>query len=120
MNSDLKPSSSSKPERPIVPNLVSSGRVSVVISWMTMAGCASDGASQSVFSPIAVFGVIGLTVANAIWFAAEVPWRRVILGNVLLLIVTALFLYLTTGTRMQEFRIWRSSSAAGAHSACSS
>jgi hypothetical protein len=35
-----------------------------------------------------IAGGVGLLVANAIWLAHRIPWRRIVLGNVLLLVAS--------------------------------
>jgi hypothetical protein len=63
--------------RPLVP----------VAAGAFITGC---GVSARPFcdSPLMFVCGVGLLVANIIWISHRVPWRRVVLGNVLLLLVT--------------------------------
>jgi hypothetical protein len=55
-------------------------------------GCTGSNTNPVHTQPLATACVLGLLVANAFWFSKHVSWRRFLLGNVLLLVVTYLVL----------------------------
>jgi hypothetical protein len=53
-------------------------------------GCSRRDAMIAFDEPGVIVCGCGLLIANTIWFATRTPWRRIVLGNVLLLITSFL------------------------------